>query len=191
MLGDIDISEKDIRTLYLNEIDNSDENYTYVISKILALNEQDDIDNDTFKDNTRKDIQLIINSFGGDFYAATALVAAIESSITPIITVGFGAIMSASLYVFLAGHTRVSHSNSTFMYHQISSDIGGNIKERKIENTECIRLQKIYDNYITKKTKIKQNKLDKYKKENIDWYISGDEALNFGICEGLVNHNIK
>jgi ATP-dependent Clp protease protease subunit len=133
----------------------------------------------------REPIQLIINSVGGSIYDGFAIVAAMEASDTPVHTAIWGQAMSMGFIIALCGEYRTMHKYATIMYHELSSTMSEKLEEQKRTMTELIRLQKMLDNIVLKKSKLKKAKLDEIKKMAADFYISADQAKETGIVHKI------
>ena len=133
----------------------------------------------------REPIQLIINSVGGSIYDGFAIVAAMEASDTPVHTAIWGQAMSMGFIIALCGEYRTMHKYATIMYHELSSTTSEKLEEQKRTMTELIRLQKMLDNIVLKKSKLKKAKLDEIKKMAADFYISADQAKETGIVHKI------
>ena len=77
----------------------------------------------TLSQKNTKPIKLLINSPGGSIEDGQAVVDAILTSKTPIITVAFGKAMSASFDIFLAGDRRIIYPNTVLMCHSGSAKL--------------------------------------------------------------------
>lgn len=157
-----------------------------VVEKILEINHNDNLNQKKYRYYKRKPIKLYINSYGGVVYDGLALVDTIRYSKTPVHTYCFGSAMSMGLWIYLAGKRRYAGRNCTFMYHEISNAPWGKLSFIKQEVDEMQRLQRAYDDMITKNTKIRQEKLDEIKEKKAEWYIAASEALKLGICHGII-----
>ena len=161
----------------------SEESAQSIIQHINDINEDDygPIEN-------RIPIQLKINSIGGSMYDGFAIIGAIESSITPVYTCGYGAIMSMALPILLSGHKRFAHRLTSFMYHECLSVFGDYEKvttlKENLEETE--RISDMYDDYIFNKTSLTKKQLDKVKKGKYDWYFDTDDALKYKIIDQII-----
>lgn len=130
-------------------------------------------------------IQLIINSIGGSIYDGFAIAAAMDASETPVHTAIWGQAMSMGFIIALCGEYRTMHKYATIMYHELSSTFSEKLEEQKRNIVEMVRLQKMLDNIVLKKTKLKKAKLDDIKKIAADLYISADQAKEFGIAHKI------
>lgn len=104
----------------------SDENYYYftgyVTDESVARPIEWILSKNLSKENeSLTHLSLIINSTGGDPYAAVALVDAMIASDIPVRTIGTGCVMSAATFIFVQGEIgkRVLTPNTRFMTHQV------------------------------------------------------------------------
>jgi ATP-dependent Clp protease protease subunit len=153
-----------------------------IIKFIYDINEKD---KNKAKDK-REPIKLLMNSLGGEVYDGLAIVDAIETSNTPVYTVGFGAIMSMALVVYVAGEHRIAGKNTTFMYHETAYDTEGKIKFHKQELKEAERTDSMCDKYILDKTKLSQQQLSDMRNTQGDWYFDTRLAKQYGIVHEIL-----
>ena len=161
----------------------NEESAQNIIQHINDINEDDHT-----QSGEREPICLKINSIGGSMYDGFAIIGAIESSITPVYTCGYGAIMSMALPILLSGHKRFAHRLTSFMYHECLSVFGDYEKvttlKENLEETE--RLSDMYDDYILSKTSFTKKQLDKVKKGKYDWYFDTDDALEYKVINQII-----
>lgn len=161
----------------------SEESAQNVIQHINDINEDDHT-----QSGEREPICLKINSIGGSMYDGFAIIGAIESSITPVYTYGYGAIMSMALPILLSGHKRFAHRLTSFMYHECLDTFGHyekvSILKENLEETE--RVMEMYDDYILNKTSFTKKQLDKVKKGKYDWYFDTDDALKYKVIDQII-----
>lgn len=161
----------------------SEESAQNVIQHINDINEDDHT-----QSGEREPICLKINSIGGSMYDGFAIIGAIESSITPVYTYGYGAIMSMALPILLSGHKRFAHRLTSFMYHECLDTFGHyekvSILKENLEETE--RVMDMYDDYILNKTSFTKKQLDKVKKGKYDWYFDTDDALKYKVIDQII-----
>lgn len=84
-----------------------------------------------------KEIDLYINSPGGDFYSSVGIYDYIRFIDTPIRTYNIGACMSGATLVFLAGTERYAFENSVFMFHSVASAVEGKAQDIITDAKEC------------------------------------------------------
>ncbi len=68
----------------------------------------------------KPNINIHINSVGGDFYAGLAIYNRLKSLKGNITTINDGLAASAASIIFQAGHTRKMHAGSNLMLHGVS-----------------------------------------------------------------------
>lgn len=157
-----------------------------IIAKLNIWNIEDQISEDTYKDSVREPIMLLINSVGGDVYSSNAIIAAIEMSVSPVVTIAVGCAASAAFTILLAGHERYAHRFASVMYHDTSYYGYGKTEDHKRTLEHVEQLGKMYDSYVLERTSITQDKLDQVKKDLRDWYISTDDLVKYGIVSEVI-----
>ncbi|QGQ95985.1 hypothetical protein EHS13_14425 [Paenibacillus psychroresistens] len=173
------------RTLYL--FDTIDKNTVKaVIENIIRINKHDDDIDKREKDFKRLPIEIIINSRGGSIYDGLGLIGVIEKSKTAIHTHVYGLAASMGLLVAVSGHKRYSSRLSTFMYHSVSSTMGGKLDHLINRLDEIQRLQGIYDEYLLSKTNLDVEQLKISREQQRDWFIGPEEALNLGLIDEII-----
>ena len=155
-----------------------------IITKIMEINNDDDLKEADYKDWERKPIKLFINSFGGSVYDGLALVDIIKQSKTPVHTISIGSSMSMGFWIFLAGHKRYIGENATLMFHDITAWVWDKSETMKQELNEVLRLQKILCNEIISVSSVKQATLDDYITRKAEWYIPAEEAIKLKLASG-------
>lgn len=156
-----------------------------IILGIKLIEEDDDKQEMQVKDFKRKPIHLYISTHGGSVYAALSLIDVMDSCRTPIYTYGYGNIMSAGNYIFLAGDRRFCGKYATFMMHETAASINdySSILTKKTE--ELDRLNLILDDIVASRTKVGEKLLKKWKAER-EVYIDANEALKLGFVHQIL-----
>lgn len=175
------------RLLMLSNIE--DHNVNKIIESIYDINDEDSIKEkeEPQQITEREPVQLIIKSEGGDMFDGFGLIDVIDNSITPIITIGYGCIMSMALAIFVSGHQRFCGKHTTFMYHECwytVKDEKLQHHKQEVEITE--KMIKMYDDYIISKTLLNKKQLDEIKKLRKDWYFNANEALKYGVVNKIL-----
>jgi len=169
------------RIISLGDI--NDENTNEIIQFICEANHVDegkDIDK-------REPVKLIINSYGGDIYRGLGVVDAIMFSTTPVHTVCYGSALSMGFVIMTAGHHRSASKNSTFMYHELMWSLhDSNLSTHRNEVKEGKRIMDVYDSIVLERTNLTKEQLDIVKLEHKDWYMTADEAKNYGIIDEII-----
>jgi ATP-dependent Clp protease protease subunit len=175
-------SLKDRKIVLNQEIDASV--VEYVCMAIRKFNDEDEANLLNAED--RKPIQLYINSAGGSVYDGFSAVNEIIVSKTPIHAICSGYCMSMAVVIYAAASKRVAMPYTNFMIHEISAGaMGRNIEIERVTK-ENKRLQKMYDEIITSRTKIEQKKLESVKKNSLDWFFGAEEALQLGLVTEII-----
>jgi len=139
------------------------------------------------QENPKKDILLVINSYGGvvdDFIAIHDVIR--HMVICDVATICIGKAMSAGQMLLISGAKgkRFILPNSRVLIHSLSSETWGTLPEMQNEIRESERQQKILDSLIIKYTKITKKKLAELMAK--DSYITAQEALEMGIVDAIV-----
>lgn len=181
--NNVDITYGAFRKIFLTgEIDqNTVKDVVDAINLIIHYDEQKESRSHKGQQFEREPIELIINSMGGSIYDGFAVAAAIDASTTPVHTAIWGQAMSMGFIIALCGEYRTMHKYATIMYHELSSISSEKLEEQKRNLIEMVRLQKMLDSIVLKKTKFKKAKLDNIKKIAADLYINADQAKEYGI----------
>lgn len=177
---------------YMNEDDNSpsllEQSGTFILSAEFDSCLAKDVITWIFESNLRKDknyknLTLIINSPGGELTDAFAIIDAMNGSCLPVHTIGLGQICSSGFLTFIAGAHRILTPNTCVMCHQYSWWYGGKHSELISARKEQDLMEKRMLNHITYCTGMSVKDVKKYLLRENDTYLSGEEALNLGICE--------
>ena len=171
---------KDQRTYWIDyEITDSYDLLT-LAKEIIRLNKEE------ANVTTPEPITLYIHSYGGDLDQAQFFCDLIESSHVPVITVAAGVAMSAGLLIFLSGRKRYAFKHSQLLIHQGSASFSGTADEIKSAQESYERKLEKMEKYILSHTSIDKKLFDK--KKTKDWYVSGEELINLGIADKIIEH---
>lgn len=123
-------------------------------------------------------ITIYISSYGGGVNEFLMLYGILQKTTCKIITVAIGKCMSAGAYLLLCGEERIAYPDTRIMLHELAyTGSYAKLHDKDIAHKECIELQKILNNLVSSKTKIK--KVDEFLKE--DKYMSVEDAFKLGI----------
>lgn len=145
---------------------------------IVQWNREDERNNIPVEE--RKPIILIISSPGGDLYAMWGLVDLIEMSKTPIISVNLNYAFSAASIIFLAPDTRYCLKNSQILFHNGSSNIGGDYNQTQAMNESWKKQVGRMQEYIISRTSIPKSTLTK--KLKTDWFLTATDQLKYNVA---------
>lgn len=134
----------------------------------------------------RKPIVILINSGGGNLDTAYAVVAIIERSTTPVITVNLNSAHSAAGLVLLAGHKRYCMPRSQMLIHKGSaSGISGNFDEIQ-DGVKSYK--KVVDDMVAlicEKSSIDKKTIASKCKP--DWFLDVSQQLSYGCVDKVLN----
>lgn len=176
------------RVIYLND-DISDLTVAEIVPLIHKINLED-------KDKNLDEIvplKIFISTYGGSCYDGWGIVSAIQNSRTPVYTICETYAMSMGLPIFLSGHRKFLGEYASLLYHELRGNASGTRQEVKRLDKEYDRLQKIYDDYIVKHTKLTQDILNDHQERVSDWYINFEDAKKYNMFTDVYTglHNIK
>jgi len=101
----------------------------------------------------KKPITIRIKSPGGSVYEAIAIVGRIKSSPCPIITEGYGMVMSAATMLLSAGTKRRVSRYTWFMHHESAYSVGGRHSEVKAYVAQAEREEQVWAVWMAELTK--------------------------------------
>jgi len=135
-------------------------------------------------------IQFYINSPGGaacDMFSIYDFMRTVRDS-TPIVTYGLGKVMSASVLLLAAGTKgeRKIGKNCRVMIHSVMAGTGGALHDLRNEMKEIQQIQDLYMNALCKETKLTKKKLKQLFSQNVNIYLSAEEAVEYGIADIIV-----
>ena len=165
------------RIIFLGEEVN-DVSASLVVAELLFLEAED----------PGKDIQLYINSPGGSVTAGMAIYDTMQYIKCDVSTICLG--MAASMGAFLlAGGTkgkRFALPNSTIMIHQPSGGAQGQATEIQIVEDHIAKTKRTLNEILAANT---GQPLEVVEKDtDRDNYMSAEEALAYGLIDGVVTH---
>ena len=165
------------RIIFLGEEVN-DVSASLVVAELLFLEAED----------PGKDIQLYINSPGGSVTAGMAIYDTMQYIKCDVSTICLG--MAASMGAFLlAGGTkgkRFALPNSTIMIHQPSGGAQGQATEIQIVADHIAKTKRTLNESLAANT---GQPLEVVEKDtDRDNYMSAEEALAYGLIDGVVTH---
>lgn len=136
--------------------------------------------------NSDEEVDMYIQSDGGDIYCGIAVIELMQSVQYPINTIILGKAFSCAADIAVMGNKRYMTKNSAVMFHKTYyTEISGDIKTLEIESAESKRVEKLIDAALESKLgTIKFNKLKK-EYEDGDFYLDYRKAKKFGVVDGL------
>lgn len=164
------------RIVFLNDEVN-DNTANLVIAQLIFL----------AHDDSKKDIQLYINSPGGSVTAGMAIYDTMQFIKPDVSTicVGMAASMGAVLLSGGAKGKRLSLPNSRILIHQPWGGTQGQASDVEIQARELLKWKKKINELLTKNTGQKMDKIEK--DTDRDFYMEADEAKKYGIIDGVIS----
>lgn len=143
-------------------------------------------------------IPIMIDTLGGDVYAALAIADLIKTAEVPVATIVCGKAMSAGAFILSCGTEgfRFASPNSTLMIHEASiSGMEGKFQDIQIESNELSRVNKSLLEQQSLNCGKPKDYFEKFlkKKKNVDFYMTPEEAIKHGLINEirLPEMNIK
>lgn len=135
-------------------------------------------------------IPIIIDSPGGRVYTLLAMLAEIEQTNLPVVTVCVGKAMSAASILLASGTPgyRFIDASATVMIHEVSAGTWGKLEDMKNSLAESERLNKLIFKKLAKSCGHKNEDyflqiLDK--KKNKDWFLTAPQAKQQGLVDAI------
>ena len=152
-----------------------------IIAQLLCLEAED----------PEKDIQLYINSPGGDLQAALAIYDAMQYVRCPVRTICVGIAASAAALILVGGAKgkRYALPNSRIMIHQPWGMVGGQAADIKIEADEIIKLRNRVNEILAHHTGQPVEKIERDTDRNL--WMSAEEARAYGIVDEVIQPRKK
>ncbi len=139
---------------------------------------------------SRPKIEFIISTYGGSLAEMFAMVDCMKdvSSECDIETKALGKVMSAGVPLLAAGTKgmRKIGRNCRVMIHGVTAAYHGNVLSLENEMEEIKWLQDRYISCLSENTKLTPSKIKKMLKNQLDVYLSAEEAVNCGIADIII-----
>ncbi|MEX0620544.1 MAG: ATP-dependent Clp endopeptidase proteolytic subunit ClpP [Solirubrobacterales bacterium] len=140
-------------------------------------------------DDPEKDISLYVNSPGGSVYAGLAIYDTMQFIKPDVQTICVGIAMSMGALLLAGGAEgkRMSLPNSKILIHQVSSGFQGQATDIEIHANEIIDTRGRLDKILAKHTKQDLEKITHDTER--DYFMSADEAKDYGIIDRVIEHH--
>ena len=148
-----------------------------IVAQLLLLDAQ----------NPEQDIQIYVNSPGGEVYAGLAIYDTMQLVSAPISTICVGIAMSMGSVILMAGEKgkRLALPNSRVMIHAGSAGFRGNTPDLEVQAREVLSLRDILENVYETHTGHDREKLRRDMER--DYFMSPNEALEYGLIDRVVS----
>ena len=177
-------------------VDSSDETVRIAVSRLgRKIYLYDEIDRhtvlevvkyiDELEKESKKPVEIEINSEGGLCYDGMALYDRIRRSDCEINTIATGLVGSMALVIYLAGDYRYITENCKILNHEGSDELEGKASALKIGIEETLNLEEQLVSIIAERTGLPEKKIKAEIKKGDD-YIKPDRAIEEGFAHELI-----
>lgn len=132
----------------------------------------------------RMPIKIFIDTPGGHTQVMRSLIGAIKISKTPVYTIVYCSAMSAGSYILAAGHKRFAFPNSVILVHSGNLGYQGTVEQVESAKKFYDKLDKNDNDAFLSYTNVVAKDLKK--KGAVDWYMTAEEALKYGIIDRII-----
>lgn len=146
-----------------------------VVAQLLFLKMED----------PKKDINLYINSPGGNITSGLAIYDTMNFLGCDVITYCIGQAASMAALLLAAGTKgkRYALPNSRIMLHQPYGGVGGAAEDIRLQAREILYLKQVLAKIMSEKTNQKTEKI--LEETERDFYMSAEEALKYGLVDKI------
>src|SRR5687768_3188427 len=138
-------------------------------------------------ENPEKDINIYINSPGGDITSAFAIYDTMQFIRNDIATICLGQAASAAAVLLAAGThgKRLALPHSRILLHQPWGQVGyGQVTDLELAAKELLRMRDLLDNILAKHTGQTVEKI--HSDTDRDFVMEAQEALNYGVLDRVI-----
>lgn len=132
-------------------------------------------------------IHIYLFTPGGDLDVTMSIVDTIEMSRTPVYTHNMGRCSSGGFFILCAGHKRDSLPSASFMVHELRCGIQGTASQMRGSMKNVSMGDKVLLDLLKRKTLI--NERDFEKMGAVDWFMSAEEALEYGVIDEIIGRS--
>jgi ATP-dependent Clp protease protease subunit len=135
-----------------------------------------------------KDIVLYVNSPGGSVYAGLAIYDTMQYIKPDVQTICVGIAMSMGALLLAGGAKgkRMALPNAKILIHQVSGGFQGQGTDIEIQAREVLDLKRRLEEIIARHTEQPMEKVAKDMER--DYFMSPDEAKEYGIIDNVIEH---
>ena len=148
-----------------------------VIAQLLFLDSEDN----------KRDIQMYINSPGGEVYSGMAVYDTMNYVKSPVSTICIGLAASMAAFLLAGGEKgkRYSLPNSRILIHQPMGGTKGQASDIKIQAEEILKIREEMNKILAKNTGQELKNIEK--DTDRDNYMRAEEARKYGIIDKVIS----
>ena len=152
-----------------------------IVAQLLFLNSQD----------PEKDINLYINSPGGQITSGLAIYDTMRMISAPVSTIAIGMAASFGTILLTAGTKgkRFALPHSTIHLHQPLGGVQGQAADIEIEAREILRMRDLLNGILREQTKLSDEMIAKYTDRNM--YLTAQQAVEVGLIDAVLESQNK
>lgn len=154
----------------------NDEVANTIIAELLFLESED----------AKKEIQLYINSPGGEVYSGMAIYDTMKHIKSPVSTICVGIAASMAAFLLAGGEKgkRFSLPNSRMLIHQPIGGTSGQASDIKIQAEEILKIRDEMNKILAKNTAQPLSVIEK--DTDRDFYMRAEEAKKYGLIDKII-----
>lgn len=147
-----------------------------IVAQMLFLNSQD----------PDRDINLYINSPGGQITSGLAIFDTMRMITAPVSTIAVGMAASMGTILLTAGTKgkRYALPHATIHLHQPLGGVQGQAADIEIEAREILRMRDLLNSILRNQTKMTEEQIAKYTDRNM--YLTAQQAVEVGLIDGVL-----
>ena len=152
-----------------------------VVAQLLFLNSQD----------PDKDINLYINSPGGQITSGLAIFDTMRMITAPVSTIAVGMAASMATILLTVGTKgkRFALPHATIHLHQPLGGVQGQAADIEIEAREILRMRDLLNSILREQTKMSDEQIAKYTDRNM--YLTAAQAVEVGLIDAVLEPQAK
>lgn len=152
-----------------------------VVAALLYLNSED----------PDKDINLYINSPGGQITSGLAIFDTMRMITAPVSTIAVGMAASMATILLTSGAIgkRYALPHSTIHLHQPLGGVQGQAADIEIEAREILRMRDLLNSILREQTKMSDEMIAKYTDRNM--YLTAAQAVEVGLIDAVLEPQKK
>lgn len=137
-------------------------------------------------EDPEKEINIYINSPGGEVYSGMALYDTIQYLKAPVNTICVGLAASMAAVILASGKKRMALTHSRILIHQPLGGTQGQAADIKIQAEEILRIRQMLNEVLAKHTGQEISVIEA--RTDRDNYFSAEEAKAFGLIDQVFDN---